>query len=153
MKSDGLGRILGIAFVLAVGLYIASFAWIQHKRDSKGPWQVVFLSDNAGVPYLLISQPSLSITNCKITFSEQHIARPNLVRAVYFDGPITNTPFGKVVFQDPTFLPGTVTFDFWGHGVELMPRTLIINKEEIPWQSNTNITLRGAGQLESRPLK
>jgi hypothetical protein len=153
MKSEGLGKILGIAFVLAVVLYAASFAWIQHKRDSKGPWTVIFLSDNSGSPYVLISQPALKIDNCKISFPGQKASRPNLVRPVYFDGPTTNIPFGEVVFQDPTFLPGTITFNFWGHGIELMPRTLVIDKKEVPWNSNTNITVRGAGKLERRQVK
>lgn len=132
---------------------LSALPGFKKKRDTKGPWQIVFLSEGNGRPYIIISQPQLSIQNCKITFADQKIERRNLIRSTFFDGPRTNAPFGKVVFQDATFLPGTVTFDFWGHGVELMPRALIIDKKEIPWVSNTNIVLRGQGILEPRKVK
>jgi hypothetical protein len=153
MKSEGLGKILIIGFLLALLLYAASFAWIQHNRESKGPWQIAFVSDAAGQPSVIISQSSLNIQNCKITFPEQHIDHTNLASEVSFDRPTTNAPFGEIVFQDPTFLPGSVTFNFWGHGIELMPRTLIIDKQEVPWSSNTNIVLQGEGKFERRPIK
>jgi len=31
------------------------------------------------------------------------------------------------------FLPGVVTMNLLGHEIELMPRTLVIDKKEIPW--------------------
>ncbi len=149
-KSDGLPKILGIGFVLAVALYAASFAWIQHKRDHKGPWLVVFCTSPEGDPFLLVSQTHLKIDNQRISFADHPISYPNMVRAIYFDGPRTNVPFGQVVFQDPTFLPGTITFDFWGHRVELMPRTMVINQAEIPWHSRSNIVLSGEGPLQPK---
>ena len=36
-------------------------------------------------------------------------AKPNLSRAIYFSQAVPELPFGEMIFQDPTFLPGTVT--------------------------------------------
>ena len=34
------------------------------------------------------------------------------------------------------FLPGVVTMNLLGHEIELMPRTLVIDKKEIPWTAD-----------------
>jgi hypothetical protein len=34
-----------------------------------------------------------------------------------------------------------VTFDLFGHEIELLPRALIVNKRSIPWQSGATIDL------------
>jgi hypothetical protein len=146
-------RTLGIGFLIALALYIASFSWIQHKRDYKGPWRITFSSDAEGHPSVLIFEKNLGIENVRLTFSEEKISAPNFVHVLVYDRPMTNAPFGEVVFQDPTFLPGTITFNFWNHGVELMPRALVIDQQEIPWQSNTNIVISGPGKFERRPVK
>ena len=31
------------------------------------------------------------------------------------------------------FLPGIVTMNLLGHEIELMPRTLVVDKKEVPW--------------------
>jgi hypothetical protein len=49
--------------------------------------------------------------------------------------------FGRVLYEDLTILPGVVTFDLFGHEIELLPRTLIINKKEIPWKSESVLEL------------
>jgi hypothetical protein len=152
MKSD-LPRVLITTFLIALVLYVASFKWIQYKRESKGPWNVTFATDAAGTPSLTILQPALNIQNVQITFPEQKIPETNLLQVVKFDKPTTNAPFGEIVFQDPTFLPGTVMFNFWGHGVELTPRILVINNQAVNWQSNTNIPVTGEGKFERRPVK
>ena len=57
-------------------------------------------------------------------------------RAVPFD-----VPFGKCVFLDPLFLPGTVTFEMFGHEIQLLPRVLTIDKVEHPWRNGETIRL------------
>ena len=63
-------------------------------------------------------------------------------------------PFGKCVFMDTTFMPGTVTFDLFGHEIELLPRALIIDRQDHPWQRDAAITLPRApaapGQVNPR---
>ena len=58
-------------------------------------------------------------------------------------------PFGQCVFVDSTFLPGTLTFEVFGHEIELLPRVLIIDREEHTWQSNSIITLAPRPRLLS----
>jgi len=60
-----------------------------------------------------------------------------------------SVPFGKCVFMDTTFLPGTVTFQLFGHEIELLPRVLIIDHAEHPWLSHSTLSLR----FEPVPLK
>ncbi len=153
MKVHELVKAIAITFVLALVIYIGSFKWIEHKRTSKGPWIVEFRSDSNGVPEVLVSQEALKIKDQRITFTDQQVPEKNFTKKVSFNGPTTNAPFGEIVFQDPTFLPGTVMFNFWGHGVEFMPRTMVINQQEIAWNTGTNIVLSGQGKFERRPVK
>jgi hypothetical protein len=59
-----------------------------------------------------------------------------------------DVPFGKCLFMDTTFLPGTVTLRLVGHEIELLPRVLIIDHEEHPWKAGEIITLRPAPEVE-----
>jgi len=43
--------------------------------------------------------------------------------------------------MDTTFLPGTITFELFGHEIELLPHALIIHREEHRWQPNATIAL------------
>ena len=78
-----------------------------------------FLTDATGTPSLRVEQAKLNVSR-KIVFADQQVALTNLIQEIVFDDPTkTNAPFGEIVFQDLTFLPGTVTFNFFGHEVEL----------------------------------
>jgi hypothetical protein len=141
MRSDGAIRHFATAFAIAVVLYFAGFGWIQHRRVFKGPWEITFATDGAGRPSLMISEPKLRISQ-KIAFPGQKIAPANLARVERFDEAVTNLPFGGMIFQDPTFLPGTVTLRLFGHEIELLPRVLIIDKKEIPWRGGQTVEVR-----------
>jgi len=138
MSSESSIKHFAIAFAIALVLYIASFAWIQHRRDCKGPWRITFISDAAGHPSIIVSQPIVNISE-KITFPGKKIPSANLARVQLFTEAVTNLPFGEMIFQDPTFLPGTVTMRLFGHEVELLPRVLIIDKKEIPWRAGKTV--------------
>ena len=153
MKINELARHGTVAFALAALLYVVAYRWIQYRREFRGPWVVTFQSDTNGTPSIIVSQPALNIADQKIIFADQKVADTNLSRAFRYDGPKTNASFGEVVFQDPTFLPGTITFNFWGHGVELMPRTMVIDQKEVAWHSQTNLVLSGPGKFERRKVK
>jgi hypothetical protein len=43
--------------------------------------------------------------------------------------------------MDLRFLPGTVTFQLYGHEVELLPRALMIDRQEHPWKPDSVINL------------
>jgi hypothetical protein len=140
VRSDGIIKHFALALVIAVALYIVSFGWIQHRRTFKGPWEITFATDAAGRPALDIAQATLKISQ-EIDFPSQRIAPIHPDRTVRFDEAVTNLPFGEMIFQDPTFLPGTVTMRLFGHEIELLPRVLIIDKKEVPWRAGQPIKL------------
>lgn len=144
MKSDGLLRHLLIAFVIALVVYFAAYTGIEHRRTRKGPWRVIFTNTLSGTPAIQIDQVALGITNLLITFPGGPLPPTNSTATIAFDQPYPvpyPVPFGKCLFMDTTFLPGTVVFELFGHEIQLMPRVLTIDKEEQPWHSDATISL------------
>jgi hypothetical protein len=141
MRSDGALKHFATAFAIAVVLYIVSFGWIQHRRVFRGPWEITFATDEAGAPSLMISEAKLHISQ-RIDFPGQKVAATNLDRVERFEEAVTNLPFGEMIFQDPTFLPGTVTMRLFGHEIELLPRVLIVDKKEIPWRAEQTVKVQ-----------
>lgn len=152
MPQERLSKILLLGFLFAFLIYLAAFTFIQKRRTVSGPWLVTFSSDTSGVPALLVEQPHLHITK-RLEFPGEKISPNQLSRRVFDDPNQTNAPFGEIIFQDLTFLPGTVTFNFFGHEIEFLPRTLIIDRREIAWNSNEVVTVTGAGQFRPRKRK
>lgn len=146
MKSGILKHVL-LAFGMALVLYLGTFSFIEHMRQRKGGWQVDFGIDPSGVPRVIVNQAALGITNVQFRFPGETAASNNLPQTVVFDRPITNAPMGQVMFIDSTFLPGTLTFDFFGHEVELIPRVLVVNKREVPWKSDVTFDLTSDQKL------
>lgn len=153
VKTERLPKILLTGFVSALALYIVVFWGLQGCRTYKGPWRVIYLSDNSGTAGLLVTQSKLKISQ-RIMFPKQKLRQNNAVRARVFDDPNkTNAPFGQVVFQDLTFLPGTVTLNVFGHEIELLPRVLIVDKQEHRWNSNEVISISSPGKTGPAPVK
>jgi hypothetical protein len=154
MKSDNLLRHLAIPFGIALVVYVISYTWIEHRRTYKGPWEVTFINDASGAPTLVINQPSLAITNLQITFPGE-LARTNATLSFRQPQPVPyDLPYGKCVFMDTTFLPGTIVIDLFGHEIQLIPRVLTIDKTDILWASGKTITVTGTNVVESaQPVK
>lgn len=142
VKREGIWKPLLLVGALCVLSYFPLFNWIEHRRGYKGPWTVDF-AIAGGHPVLLISQPALGITNVQIAFPgvttdtnsqriEFSIARP-------VPYPV---PFGQCVFQDTTFLPGTIVLEISGHEIQFMPRVLTIDKVERGWRNGETIEVR-----------
>lgn len=144
-RKDGLLRHLAIAAVLALVFYIAAFSWIEHRRAVKGPWEIAFVSDAAGRPSLQIAQPALQISE-RLSFPDDQVPRPNLAELVKFREATTNLPFGEMLMQDALYLPGTITMRLCGHQIEVLPRTLIVDKTEHPWKPGGEIVVREAAK-------
>ena len=140
-SRDRLGKHLAIGFAIAAALYLSGFRLIEHFREVKGPWQVRFRTDGIGEPSLSVAHDKLGISNVTFVFPGERVAQTNMDAMVEFDAPKTNAPFGRIVFIDTTFLPGTVTFDLFGHEIELLPRTLVLNLKEVSWKSDTTYRL------------
>jgi hypothetical protein len=132
--------------------YLAVFNGIEWARQRKGGWQVWFLSDAAGVPRLEIKQPALKLS-AQLQFADETVNLTKLSEQVVFDRPRKPVPFGKVIYEDLTFLPGVVTFDFFGHEVELLPRVLIVNKAEVGWGANMKLTDTNRLDTPPKPAK
>ncbi|HEV2207501.1 MAG TPA: hypothetical protein VG167_01925 [Verrucomicrobiae bacterium] len=134
-----------LAFLLALVFYAVFYEAIESARTRKGPWVVTFTtSTSSNVPTLVISQYRLAITNVQICFPEQQAPSSNALGTMIFAQPQPvpfPVPFGRCVFMDTTFLPGTVSFQLYGHEVELLPRVLFIDRQERPWLSDSEITL------------
>lgn len=141
MKSDNLLRHVWVPLVIAIIVYVVFYTGIEHRRTRNGPWLVNFTNNAAGAPTLVINQPKLAITNLQITFPGQTNTQ---TASLEFSQPREvpyDLPFGKCVFMDTTFLPGTIVFDLYGHEIQLIPRVLTIDQKEIPWSSEKTITL------------
>lgn len=133
-----------LAFLLALICYVFFYTKIENRRTRKGPWEVTFTNDALGNPALVINQPRLAITNAQVTFTNQRVAQAFMPATLVFQQPRPvpyDLPFGKCVFMDTTFLPGTLTMELFHHEVELLPRVLVIDRQEHPWLSDSTITL------------
>jgi hypothetical protein len=144
MKPEGPAKHFLLAFLLALAGYIVFYQIIEYRRTRKGPWQVTFTVSAEGVPAIVINQPKLGITNVRINFSGQTRPATNGPVTLLFRQPKPvpyEVPFGNCVFMDTTFLPGTITFQFFGHEIELLPRVLVIDRQEQTWRPDTVIAL------------
>lgn len=150
MKRDPIFKHAAIAFVGALALYAFAFKAIEQFRSAKGPWEVSFRTDSQGKPSISISQETLSLTNVSLVFPGDRLEETNSIETIRFDGPKTNVPFGRVIFFDTTFLPGTLTFDLFGHEIELLPRVLVVNRKEVKWESGSSIQLNVSEKLDGK---
>jgi len=144
MESEKTFRHFALAFLIALAGYALTYHAIEHRRVRNGPWQVTFTTNSSGAPQLVIRQPRLAITNVQIDFTGETFAATNVSQTFNYAQPREvpyPVPFGTCVFMDTTFLPGTVTFDVFGHEIELLPRVLVIYLVEHPWQAGATITL------------
>lgn len=150
-SKDSLPRHLLIAFVIAALGYGLFFFLDQHLRVRKGPWVVAFTTNESGFAQIIINQPKLGIENVRVTFLQEQMTNPPEV--LRFDHPMQPLPFGTNRFEDLTYLPGSEAFGFFGHVVELLPRTLYLNQKEYRWISRTNYTLSPDEKLPPSAFK
>lgn len=139
MKSGFTPKSIAILFVAVLGLYVAVFYGIERTRQHKGPWVVDFQMSVEDSPVLIVSQAKLGLSDVRIVAHDEHAS--NATGRVLFDRVKQPVPFGKVIYEDLTFLPGVVTFDLFGHEIELLPRALIANKKQVAWQSGVTVDL------------
>lgn len=150
MNSGFTPKSVAVVFVVVLAFYFGGFHALEYVRTRKGPWQVAFEPNSGGSPAIVIAQPSVGVTGTKIVFHGESTTNP--AASVRFDKVEKNAAFGEVIYEDLTFMPGVVTFNLFGHEVELMPRVLVINKREIPWQSSANIDVWPTNKPAIPPL-
>lgn len=152
MKSDSLFRHIVVPFAIAVVVYIVFYTLIEHRRTVKGPWRVTFTSDASHEATLVIDQPVSGITNAGIIFKDQILPTNFSASVLTFEQPKPvpcDVPFGKCIFMDTTFLPGTLVLEAFGHEVQLLPRTLLIDRKEQGWHSGTTLLISGTNVVVS----
>jgi hypothetical protein len=140
-----------LAFVIALILYLIAYHAIEHRRTRNGPWQVTF-TNQSGAPALVINEPQLDLANVTISFPGQSTAFTN--QTISFNPPQEvpfALPFGQCVFEDTTFQPGTIVIVAFGHEIQLLPRTLTLDRREQPWISGHTLELTNRGVLTGSP--
>jgi len=139
MKSGFTPKAIAFLFLAVLGLYLAVFFGIERARQHKGPWDVDFQTNAEGSPMLIVSQAKLGLSDVRIVAHGENAS--NAIGRVSFDQVKRPVPFGKVIYEDLTFLPGVVTLDLFGHEIELLPRSLIANKKQVAWKSGVTVDL------------
>jgi hypothetical protein len=135
-------KTLAIVGLVTLIVYIAVFSLVEGNRRKDGPWELTFTQVD-DTPALRINQTKLNLTNITILFAAA-LAPTNLPQTIRFQhGQVAplDLPFGKCVFLDTLYLPGTVTCEMFGHEIQLLPRTLTIDRVEHPWASGEKILL------------
>ena len=143
MKRSSLGLQVLLVFAAALVGYVVVYGWIEHRRVVKGPW-VVTCANESGVPAITVNQSTLGIRDVRIVFSGGRAAS-NATQTIEFSQARPwpyDVPFGRCVFMDTTFLPGTIALEMFGHEIQLLPRVLTIDKLERPWRSGETIELK-----------
>jgi hypothetical protein len=143
--KENLGKYLMIGFTIAMVGYITFFGIDQHLRTRKGGWEVTFTTNQHGFAQIAINQPYLGIKDVRVTFLQERTTNPP--KTMLFVRPEQPIPFGTIRFEDLTYLPGSEAFDFFGHEVELLPRTLYLNQKEHPWKSGEVFELKPSEKL------
>ncbi len=137
------------ALILALAVYAGAFWLDQHLRTRRGPWEVTFDRMPDGTPAISIRQQQLGIREVRIQFpGETTATEPASIR---FDAPGLAVPWGRLKYDDLTYLPGVVTLELFGHEIELLPRTLYLNRRAIAWNLATNLTLRASDRPATLP--
>jgi hypothetical protein len=150
MKSRSLNwKSVAFTFVLAAVFYVVAYSWLSRRQTGKGPWQVHFNTNSAGVPQLVIAQPTLGLSNVVVQFPGEQLPPSNRVGSVAFAKPRTPTPFGEVVYDDLMFQPGDVALDCFGHIVEMVPRALGLNSVAYGWTNGATYVLSPTNKLSA----
>ena len=133
-------------FVIAIVVYAIFYSTDQTLRSKDGGWEITFTTNQMGTPMLELSLPSKGIENCSVVFDGETVppdfepVTTNLVTPVHL--PVA-VPFGQWFYADLTYLPGVVTFNFFGedgnatgrrHEVELLQLGLVVNREKHEWK-------------------
>lgn len=140
-KTSPWKTILSIGLITLI-VYTLVFSWVEKRRRVKGPWEITFTHAES-FPALLINHPKLGLTNISIVFTEAN-SPTNLTQLIKFphgqEAPF-DLPYGKCIFLDTLFLPGTVVCEMFGHEIQVLPRTITIDQVEYAWRSGEKILL------------
>lgn len=142
-------RIFAIPAVIALLGYIVLYATDVRLRERRGPWEATFQVETDGTPAVVLRHDTLGIQDVRVRFVGEHVDTntPPLPATVRFDQPSAPVPFGKTAFDDLMYLPGTVVLQCFGHEVQMLPRTLYLNRRGVDWSSGKTFDLQASGKL------
>jgi hypothetical protein len=143
--KDNILKHAAFAFLIALLGYVLFYSCDARLRTRKGPWRVSFEASTNGEPLLIIDEPALNIHTQVLLAGEKATNTPGVVE--FKDPRFLQVPFGRVRFHDLTYLPGTVTLDVYGHEVELLPRTLVLNTKEVGWTNDITYVLSPTNKI------
>lgn len=152
MQRDSLLKPAAIAFVIALITYATFYSCDGHLRTRKGPWQLEFTADTNSVPAVVIHQPSLGVERFQLIFAGERVPTNFVPATIRFDTPQQTVPAGEFLYHDLMYLPGVVTLNLFGHGIELLPRALIVNGREEPWRPTATIELKPEAKKTLPPV-
>ena len=168
MKPPGSAKHFILAFLLALVGYCIFYQAIEHRRTRKGPWQVTFTRDAAGAPAIVIDQPRLAITNVQISFPGETLPLTNRTGALVSTTRCRTCQHqSPVTHRQPALRPATVgalrgslrQMRLHGYHLpagnglwssrsvtrfELLPRVLVIDRQEHSWQLGAALRLHPA---------
>lgn len=138
--QERFSRHLLIAFVLSLTLYVVGYWFIESRRVAESPWVVRFATNSASITQIQISQESMGLGPVSIHFGQTNRTAPPSWQMIEFNTPRPvpfEIPFGECVFQDTTFLPGTVVLKLNDLEIQMLPRALSVGTNELPWDTAT----------------
>lgn len=163
MSSDR-ARILkfvGAMFAVALAGYVLLYSLDSSARRRAGPWEVEFTTNVVSEPVLRIGQAGLGISNRVIVFADERAPEGFVAETKRFGQvapPGTSVPFGRWVYHDLMYLPGVVTLELFledngtkRHEVELMPRALMVNRQEHAWAGIAELRLTSSDKYTGAP--
>lgn len=148
-------KTIATTFLIALGLYIVLYQIDEYLRVRKGPWEITFAAEADGTPRLTINQAHLGISNVTILLRGEKTDTNGLPKTLIVNQPELTAPYGERIFDDLMYLPGVFTLQVYGHEIEVLPRTLAINRKEQPWAGTTTLELWPTNKLPelSKPKK
>ncbi len=130
--------LVGLATLIG---YTVLFSLLENNRHNDGPWEITFTQVNNS-PALLVTHVKLGLTNVTLVFPDAVATNaPQTLRFEHGRVAPFDLPYGKCVFLDTLYLPGTVTVEVFGHLIQVMPRTMTIDRVEHAWLSGEKILL------------
>ena len=120
-----------------------------------------FTTNVVSEPVLRIGQAGLGISNRVIVFADERAPEGFVAETKHFGQvapPGTSVPFGRWVYHDLMYLPGVVTLELFlednatkRHEVELMPRALMVYRQEHAWAGIAELRLTSSDKYTGAP--
>jgi hypothetical protein len=151
MNREHLPRQLLIVFLVTFAVYAAGFWFIEGRRKAQSPWIVSYKINATGHTTLEIHQQSLALGPVEIRFASATTnALMEKTQITYNDPkPVPRpAPIGQCMFEDLTFLPGTVALKIHNQHIQMLPRTLSIGTNEFLWGRARIIRILDNGACE-----